>query len=298
MHDARTAETQRQTAAATVTLTTAAPDSGNRQLFWRAQKKNWPPLFFFGALHFGTPEMYPLPACVEDAFQACELIAFETDLAYIASPVFHATMAKAGRLPEGDSLAQSLTAETWQELCRYAQALGYHESSIEQLHSWYCASLLTSSALQRSGLASQLGIDSYLFARAKEQHKNILCLEKADEQLQLLSSIKVGDDEEFIQNTLSELANMPSFTQHMLQIWLRGDAAELGSFIQNSFESNKPLQQRMLRRRDRNWFQQLNAACHEGKIILSVVGAGHLVGEHSLLDLFGQHGYEIKQLGD
>lgn len=270
--------------------------SSPRQLFWRAQKNGAPPLSFFGALHFGTPEMYPLPLIVEEAFRDCDIAAFETDLGAIASPAFHALMAKTGTLPEGQSLADQLSAETWQGLCQRAQSLGHHHSSISRFRSWYCASLLTSSALQLSGMASQLGVDSYLFARAKAQDKIILCLEQPDEQLQLLSSINSVSDDEFIQNTLAEIDNMPAFTQHMLQIWLRGDADGLAALICSGFEGNNALQKRMLQTRNRNWFQQLHAANHDGKAILSVVGAGHLVGDNSLLEFFRQHGYDVAQL--
>ncbi|HQL09001.1 MAG TPA: TraB/GumN family protein [Lentisphaeria bacterium] len=274
----------------------AVPATAPRQLLWRAQKNGALPLFFFGALHFGTPEMYPLPQIVEDAFRDCGVTAFETDLGTIASPAFHALMAKAGTMPEGHSLAGQLSADTWQGLCQRAQSLGYHDSTISRLRSWYCASLLTSSALQLSGMASQLGVDSYLFARAKAQDKIILCLEQPDEQLQLLSSINSASDDEFIQNTLAEIDNMPAFTQHMLQIWLRGDAAELAALISSGFEGNNALQKRMLQTRNRSWFQQLHAANHEGKAVLSVVGAGHLVGDNSLLEFFRHHGYDVAQL--
>jgi uncharacterized protein YbaP (TraB family) len=199
-------------------------------------------------------------------------------------------------MPEGQTLTDQLNPETWQGLCRRAHSLGYHDSSISHLRSWYCASLLTSSALQLSGMASQLGVDSFLFARARAQDKTILCLEQPDDQLQLLSSINSASDDEFIQNTLAEIDNMPAFTQQMLQIWLRGDAAELATLICSGFEGNNALQKRMLQSRNRNWFQQLHNANHEGKAILSVVGAGHLVGNNSLLEFFHHHGYDVAQL--
>lgn len=240
--------------------------------------------------------MYPLTHHVEDAFACCDVAAFETDLGYIASPAFHAQMARAGALPDGQYLADRLKPETWQGLCQCALALGYHQDALNRLASWYCASLLTSSALQRSGLASQLGVDTHLFHRARLQHKPILCLEKPEDQLQLLSSMNADSDDDFIQNTLLEIDHMPAFSQHMLHIWLQGDAKQLETLISSGFEGNNALQKRMLDTRNRDWFQQLSSANHQGLSVLSTVGAGHLVGNNCLLHYFSHHGYDVQQL--
>ena len=262
-------------------------------LFWTAKLPELPPLHFFGALHFGTEEMYPLPQMLEDAYLADDAIAFETNLGELSTPRFNAMMTDMGRQPNGSHLSQNLKAETWNSLSAISLKLGYSPEYIDTLQSWYCASVLTSAALRLAGLNSHLGIDGYIFQRSVMEQRPVICLETPQKQLELLASINPETDEVFIQHTIRELADMAKFSHEMLEYWLDGNAKGLARLVADGFENNNELQKLMLEDRNRQWFDKLHSANLQNMSVLSVVGAGHLVGPDSILNLFKTNGYVV-----
>ena len=262
-------------------------------LFWTAKLPELPPLHFFGALHFGTEQMYPLPQVLEDAYHADNAVAFETNLGELSTPQFNAMMTDMGRQSDGTHLSQNLKPDTWKALSAISLKLGYSPEYIDTLQSWYCASSLTSAALKLAGLNSHLGIDGYIFQRSVIEQKPVICLETPQKQLELLASINPETDEIFIQHTVKDLADMAKFSHEMLDFWLEGNAKGLAKLVEDGFENNDSLQKLMLEDRNRQWFNKLHNANAQNLSVLSVVGAGHLVGPNSILNLFREYGYVV-----
>ena len=275
--------------------TTGNAPPPSRPLLWTATRPGSPPIAFVGVLHFGVPDMYPLPAPVEDAYAAADLVAFETDLRQVSSPAFAAAIQASGALPPGESLSQKLTAGTWQRLQTTAAGLGYSSPLLGTLAPWYCSSTLTSAALRRNGLASALGLDTYLFSRATAENKEVHCLETPEQQLALLASINAESDETLILNLLDELDAMPDFSRHLLALWRQGAAAPLARLIGRSFAGHPDQRERMLRDRNEAWFSQLDHLNGQGHRVFVAVGAGHLVGRGSLLTLFRRRHFKVVQ---
>ena len=207
-------------------------------LFWTAKLPELPPLHFFGALHFGTEQMYPLPQVLEDAYQSDDAIAFETNLGELSTPRFNAMMTDMGRQPDGARLSNNLKPDTWNSLSAISLKLGYSPEYIDTLQSWYCASVLTSAALRMAGLNSHLGIDGFIFQRSVMEQRPVICLETPQKQLELLASINPETDEVFIQHTIHELADMAKFSHEMLNYWLDGNAKGLARLVADGFETH------------------------------------------------------------
>ncbi len=247
----------------------------------------------FGALHFGSDDMYPLPDRLEHARQTADAFAFETDLEALATFDFNDAMRRRGRLPDGQRLHHSLLPQTWQQLAAEATRLGFPPDLLDACRAWYAASLLTSAALRLTGLNSQLGIDTVIFRQAAAQKRPIICLETPEHQLELLADINRQPDEDFIRQTLAELRDMPTFTATMLDLWLHQQDDKLAALIADGFAGNSPLQAQMLDERNHRWFETLDHASADHRSVLAVVGAGHLIGPGSLMHLFSQAGYRI-----
>ena len=275
--------------------TTGNDPPPSRPLLWTATRPGAPPVAFFGVLHFGVPDMYPLPPPVENAYAAADIAAFETDLRQVSSPAFAAAIQARGALPPDESLPNKLSADTWQRLQTIAASLGYSSSLLSTPTPWYCSSTLTSVALRRNGLASALGLDTYLFSRATAENKIIHCLETPEQQLALLASISAESDEAIILNLLDELEAMPDFSRHLLALWRQGAAAPLARLISRSFADHPDQRERMLKNRNDAWFSQLERLNAQGHRVFVAVGAGHLVGRGSLLSLFRRRHFKVVQ---
>jgi uncharacterized protein YbaP (TraB family) len=81
----------------------------------------------------------------------------------------------------------------------------------------------------------------------------------------------------------------------MLAYWESGAAENLFHLMNKSFEEHPGLRDKLLIRRNKRWVSGIEALMKENKNILVIVGAGHLVGPDSLVDLLKKKGYSVKQ---
>jgi uncharacterized protein YbaP (TraB family) len=65
--------------------------------------------------------------------------------------------------------------------------------------------------------------------------------------------------------------------------------------MNRSFNDHPAIRDRLLIQRNKNWTSQIEALMKENKNVLVIVGAGHLVGPDSVVDLLKKKGLSVKQ---
>ena len=81
----------------------------------------------------------------------------------------------------------------------------------------------------------------------------------------------------------------------LVKNWKSGNAEKLHQLLHKSFKDYPNLSDRLLIQRNLKWVGKVEAAMGNDKNVLFVVGAGHLVGPESVVDLLRRAGYEVKQ---
>src|ERR1017187_8315653 len=82
--------------------TTTATASRTRGLLWKATAGTTT-VYLAGSLHFGSPDMYPLPQEMESAFQQSSVLVVEVDVSAMSPTRAMSLMATSGTYPPGDS---------------------------------------------------------------------------------------------------------------------------------------------------------------------------------------------------
>ena len=81
----------------------------------------------------------------------------------------------------------------------------------------------------------------------------------------------------------------------LVKLWKAGNAKGLHELLFKSFKDYPDLYDRLLIQRNKKWVEEIETLMRENKNILFVVGAGHLVGPESVVDLLKKRGYKVKQ---
>lgn len=237
-------------------------------------------IWLCGVLHFGCSEMYPVSNELDDAFNQAETVVFETDMGVISSYAFSEEIRKRGTYGENESLKNDLSPEVWDKLCEQGEKLGYSQDVLLDCKPWYCASFMTSAALNKAGLASYMGLDSFLYRRALDE-KKLLFLERPEEQLDLLTSIGNKNADEFILGSIAEIQDMEQYSEKLFKLWQTGDWEGLDKLITENMIFDAGQKQQMLEERNRRWISDILNATEDGDVLV-VVGAGHIVGNNGL----------------
>lgn len=120
--------------------------------------------------------------------------------------------------------------------------------------------------------------------------------ETPGEQFEFLDT---GTREEQIEKLFAMLAEaQPSAdeTDRLMRIWLDGDVDALVAEIGSQPESAKELLERLLVPRNLNWMPEIERMLAADEENLVIVGAAHLVGEDSVIDLLEEAGYTVTRI--
>ncbi len=271
------------------------PATGNGNHFLWSMKTAKNSVYFLGSIHLLKRDSYPLAAEIENAYEDCTNIVFEADLDAMKDPAFQAMMLTLGLYPEGQTIEQDISRETYEALKAKMKAAGLPMAQFSRFRPWICGQTLTVIELQRLGFNVMYGIDTYFYSKARKDKKKMVFLEAAEYQLKLLGEMDRHDQENFLRQTLKELEVIGKMAPDMLNAWETGDIDGLNEIMTISFEEHPEIHERLVTRRNRAWISKIRNLAHQDGNVLVIVGAGHLIGKESVLDLLKERGYKIRQ---
>jgi uncharacterized protein YbaP (TraB family) len=273
---------------------TAAVQQTTKSCLWTVESQS-NKIYLLGSLHLLKPNAYPLAAAMEKAYADSRIIMFETDIAALQTPGVQAKLLELGIYPPEQNLLQNLDGNTRQKLEKKMSEIGLPLEQFSKFKPWFVALTLTTLELQRMGYNPNYGIDVYFFNKASADGKEIGFLEPAEFQINLLGKMVEEDQFDFLSQTLNDLEVVNELSGDLVRFWQVGDADKLHELLSKSFEDYPQLHDRLLIQRNKNWVEQIEGAMRKNKNVLFVVGAGHLVGPESVVDLLKNKGYQVKQ---
>ena len=251
--------------------------------------------YLLGSLHLLKQDAYPLATVIGSAYADSRKIVFETDIAALQEPAMQAKMLQLGLYPEGQNLLQNLDGSTRQLLEKKMNALGLPLEQFARFKPWFIALTLTTLELQRMGFNPMYGLDVHFFNKARTDAKEIGFLEPAEFQLNLLGKMVKKDQIAFLNQTLKDLETVNELAADLVKFWKAGNAKGLHELLYRSFKNYPDIHDRLLIQRNKKWVAEIEVLMRENKNVLFIVGAGHLVGPESVVDLLKKRGYKVKQ---
>ena len=273
---------------------TVVVEQSTKNCLWSIQTQS-NKIYLLGSIHVLKQETYPLDPAIEKAYASSERIIFETDIAAMQDPSMQAKMLELGMYPAEQNLFDNIAPDTRQQLEEKMSALGLPLEAFSRFKPWFVALTLTTLELQRLGYNPQYGIDVYFFGKAQSGGKEIGFLESPEYQIDLLGNMAGKDQNDFLKQTLKDLELIGELAGDLVNSWKSGNADKLHELLHRSFKDYPSLNDRLLIQRNLKWVNEVEAAMRQNKDVLFVVGAGHLVGPQSVVDLLKKNGYKVKQ---
>ena len=251
-----------------------------------AVEKDGKTTYFLGTMHIGVDAASRLPDSVWQKLDAAKTFAMETDL---DSQSIDDMKRKDG------SLHKDLGDEYWKKLLA---ALG--PASGEQMD--HMKPMVPAATLSMRGLPFTLPMDMVLSARAKNENKPIVFLEPAAKQVAILDKWM---DVKALKMMLDELPEGEAHAKEMLNAYMEGDEkkivaisdSEKDDALKHGYTAAEYDQEmnEMLYNRNASWIDALEKLHAAGGGFVAV-GAMHLLGPRSVLDLLGQKGYKVTRI--
>lgn len=252
-------------------------------------------VYLLGSIHILKQDSYPLPREVEKIFDCCRKIVFETDLDGMNDPESQKRIMKLGLYPSGLTLQENISQETYSLVKKRADAAGLPVSQFDRFRPWFAAMTLTGIELQRLGFDPALGLDRYFYQKAKKEGREMIFLETNDMQLNLMTSLNKRHQDDFLRGVIKELDVVETLASDMLDAWKTGDAEKLDSILKISHAEEPDIYDRFFIQRNKRWISIIQRLMNQDDDVLIIVGAGHLVGKDSVIELLKKKGYDVQQ---
>jgi len=271
----------------------AAPGFAETSL-WRISK-GANELFMGGTIHVLSKTDYPLPAAFDAAYKKSAKLVFETDIDASQAPTFAQAMLQRMMLPDDRTLKDTLRPDVYAQLEKFGTTRGIPMVMLEKMRPAMVVITLTFMELQRLGMADE-GVDNYYYQRAKTDKKTLGHLESNEQQLDFMTNMGKGRENDFVLYSLKDLQDIADIMQSLKRAWRNGNSAEMEALSLVSMRQDFPqIYQQLLVERNQRWLPRIESMLNDPGTEMVLVGALHLVGEDGVLHALREKGYRIEQ---
>jgi hypothetical protein len=268
-----------------------------RSILYRVEGASGATVYMLGSIHLLSADAYPLPQPVQRAYADAERVYFETSLDSLMAR--QQEMAMRGMYPAGKSLRGEIPADLYAKVEAEAPrlaALGVTMPVLDRMEPWMVAILFQSVEWQKAGITAEHGVDMHFSGRAKEDGKPVGGFESVEFQLGLFDNMTAEEQTAFLRQSLEDLSETADQMRRVVAAWRAGDAEAIDAIMNESVGEAPALYARMLTDRNAAWVPQIEQMLRGADDVLVVVGAAHLVGENSVVEMLRQRGYAVEQL--
>jgi uncharacterized protein len=268
-------------------------DKQAKHSLWKVQGKS-NAVYLLGSIHVLKSDFYPLPQPIEDAYKRSGIVMFETDFAEMAAS--QGKLLKAGMLPPNETLSQHVSGETYALVQSYLRENVGSATMLDQFRPWMASVTLLTVELMKLGYDPQQGVDRYFFDKAQRDKKRLDSFESVDFQLGLFQGLTKAEQDQMLSESVREAKDIKGEISEMVNAWKTGDSKALDKLIVQEMRDYPDVHKKLLLDRNERWMAKLVEQLAGKEDVFVVVGAAHLVGASSVVDLLQKKGYRVVQL--
>ena len=283
--------------ASLATVWLAAPSTSLALPLWKLEGTS-NHIYLLGSIHFLRAKDYPLPAAIMDTLEDADVVVMELDLSSVDPIGTQVVMMGIAVDPKGRNLETLLGARAYREAEDLAADIDIDLAILQPFEPWYAALQITQFRLLQLGFDGSYGVDFRLASEAIRQKKQIRGLETLVTQLEALDSLPPQAQEKYLLGTLEDAANLDDNINEIVDAWRAGDVNALERELAKGIKDQPTLYRHLLVNRNRNWTRQILEYIDEPQDYVIVVGAMHLVGDHSVQNMLEDAGYSSTQIKD
>ena len=245
------------------------------------------PSYLFGTIHMICKEDFLISEIVKQKFNSSKQVYLELDM---DDPQLQITMMQQMQLPDKETLKNKLGESDFKKLDSFLQKeMNMNLVMFDKFKPMMVMSILAQRLLPCAGMESY---DMNFAKMATEQKKELLGLEKVEDQLGVFDAIPDSLEIRSIMNMVNDFESHKKEFSRMSSIYKTQDLDALYQLMAESPEMMGS-QELLLDRRNRNWVPVMESVMKNSSTFFAV-GAGHLAGSQGVLELLRKQGYKVK----
>lgn len=253
-------------------------------------------VYLLGSVHLLRKETVWQDAAIRRAFDAASECWFEIEQP--ADPQQMQASVVSSGLDPAHKLSDLLPPAERPRLSEVAAAAGLGET-VQIMRPWLAAIVLAVQPLVKSGYDPAYGVDTVLQAQAKAAGKRVAGIETIEAQMHLLTDLPQDLAVKLLVATLDDAAKGSALMEEIIRTWQAGDVDAIEAAVTSRVRTEAPdLYQIIFAQRNETFVHAVQELAAGSKTVLVTVGAGHLAGPGSVVDLLEKRGIKIERVTD
>lgn len=245
-------------------------------------------VYLFGTVHLLKPGLSWFDEAVRTAFDGSQQLVIEM-IEPDAATMQGIVMARATTPASAPTLTQSLPEDRRAAYLKAMADIGVPAAAFDRFKPWFAAVNLTTIPLVKAGYDPESGAETVLTTAARAANKTVTALETAEQQIGFFDALSPPAQLAFLTSTVDELPKMPATMATMIDDWAKGDAEALARLINDDLQDSPEVAKMLLFDRNARWADWIDARMDRPGTVFVAVGAGHLAGVRSVIDLLKAH---------
>jgi hypothetical protein len=171
---------------------------------------------------------------------------------------------------------------------------GFPPQALDRMKTWTAAFILLGNKFRALGLSG--GVEGVLKSSFSAEGKPVGELETNLEQLSFFDKLPEAAQRSLLEGAIEENQSMNQEFAGMLKAWSKGDVQGIARTFDRDLSGSPPLQQTLIRERNANWSRWIEQRLAKPGAVMIAVGAGHLAGKDSVLEMLRKDGYKVRRL--
>ena len=254
-------------------------------------------IYLFGTIHL-LPDNYQWrTAKFDEALQGSQQLVVETIVDQKNPAKLMSAMASlAFNTPNLPPLADRVPAARRAALGAAIAKSGFPPQALDRMETWAAAFILLGNQFRDLGLKGDEGVEAVLRNTFTSEGKPIGELETNVQQLGFFDGLPEAAQRQLLDGAIDASDQMKKDFQGMLASWSRGDVEGIARTFNRDLAASPDLQQALLKRRNANWSKWIEQRMTQPGSVFIAVGAGHLAGRDSVIELLKHDGYSVRRV--
>jgi uncharacterized protein YbaP (TraB family) len=171
---------------------------------------------------------------------------------------------------------------------------GLKPEQLDHMETWAVAVTIGASMYAGMGASADNGVENQL--RTAFSNRPVEGLETTEQQLGYFDTMPEETQRKLLVSMIDDVKNASADFRKMLTAWSSGDTGAIARTFDDELKKAPEIAHVLIDQRNANWVDWLKQRLDQPGTVLVAVGAGHLAGNGSVIDLLRKQGLKVERV--
>ena len=284
------------------------PEELGSPLLWKATDSDGNIIYFFGTIHVGNKKSNTVLKQLQPILHQCDALAVEFDVVAYSNNIAQQTQdLQLFLYKDGTNIKDHIPQEIYDSVVSLLRGAGLYSSLYNRYKPGLWYSLISEAMIRNTSLSSDKAMDSLLINDAYNSNIEVLSVESASFQTELLANLPDDLYLLLFEQELNAIDSYGETIEALYESWFNGDEDSLYLLLSEDAESDEEYSEsqieliedfnyKMTTERNVGMANKAKEYISSGKTVFFAVGTAHFLGNDGIISLLENEGFSFERI--